>query len=150
MIKRCTLLDHSDWLPLRAALWPDSAQGNDRDKQTLLSAPERYLVLTFVEENGNTLGFAEASIRTDYVNGTNTSPVAFLEGLYVVPASRDQGIARQLVAGIQQWAEEMGCTELASDALLDNQGSHAMHEALGFTETERVVYFLKPLGALKA
>jgi aminoglycoside 6'-N-acetyltransferase I len=40
----------------------------------------------------------------------------------------------------------MGCTELASDALLDNQTSHAMHEALGFVETERVVYFLKPLG----
>jgi aminoglycoside 6'-N-acetyltransferase I len=40
----------------------------------------------------------------------------------------------------------MGCTELASDALLDNQASHAMHEALGFAETERVVYFLKPLG----
>jgi aminoglycoside 6'-N-acetyltransferase I len=35
--------------------------------------------------------------------------------------------------------------ELASDALLDNNGSHAMHEALGFTETERVVYFRKAL-----
>ncbi|MNH44722.1 Aminoglycoside N(6')-acetyltransferase type 1 [compost metagenome] len=75
--------------------------------------------------------------------------MAFLEGLYVRPASRSQGIARQLVAEIQQWAEEMGCTELASDALLNNQGSHAMHEALGFRETERVVYFLKPLGAIK-
>lgn len=72
--------------------------------------------------------------------------MAFLEGLYVQPASRGQGIARQLVAGVQQLAEEMDCTELASDALLDNQASHAMHEALGFAETERVVYFLKRLG----
>jgi aminoglycoside 6'-N-acetyltransferase I len=149
MIKRCTLLDHNGWLPLRVALWPDSAPDNDHDKRTILSAPERYLVLIFADENGNALGFAEASIRADYVNGTSSSPVAFLEGLYVRPASRCQGIARQLVVGIQQWAEEMGCTELASDALLDNQGSHAMHEALGFAETERVVYFLKPLGAIK-
>ena len=49
--------------------------------------------------------------------------------------------------GVQQWAKEMDCTELASDALLDNRASHAMHKALGFAETERVVYFLKSLGA---
>jgi aminoglycoside 6'-N-acetyltransferase I len=145
MIKRCTLPDHDGWLPLRTALWPDSAEDGDHDTQTILNAPERYLVLVFTDENGNSLGFAEASIRTDYVNGTHSSPVAFLEGLYVQPASRSQGIARQLVAGVQQWAEEMGCTELASDALLDNQASHAMHAALGFAETERVVYFLKRL-----
>ncbi|RON43455.1 aminoglycoside 6'-acetyltransferase [Pseudomonas frederiksbergensis] len=149
MIKRCTLLDHQGWLPLRADLWPDSASDNDHDKQTMLSTPERYLVMTFVNEEGDALGFAEASIRTDYVNGTHSTPVAFLEGLYVQPASRGQGIARRLVMGVQQWAEETGCTELASDALLDNQGSHAMHKALGFAETERVVYFLKPLVVIK-
>lgn len=150
MIKRCTLLDHNGWLPLRAALWPDSAPDNDHDTRTILSAPEHYLVLIFADENGNALGFAEASIRADYVNGTSSSPVAFLEWLYVRPASRGQSIARQLVVSVQQWAEEMGCTELASDALLDNQASHAMHEALGFAETERVVYFLKPLGVIRA
>ncbi|MCX2901396.1 aminoglycoside 6'-N-acetyltransferase [Pseudomonas mandelii] len=150
MIKRCTLLDHNGWIPLRIALWPDSASDNDDDAQTMLSAPERYLVLVFVKENGEAAGFAEASLRTDYVNGTNSSPVAFLEGLYVHPASRGAGIARQLVTGVQQWAEQMGCTELASDALLDNAGSHAMHKALGFAETERVVYFLKPLHTLRA
>lgn len=149
MIKRCTIDDHNGWLPLRVALWPNCASNNDHVEQTLLSAPERYLVLIFVNEHDNALGFAEASIRTDYVNGTRSSPVAFLEGLYVTPASRGQGIARKLVADVQKWAQAMGCTELASDALLDNQVSHAMHEALGFTETERVVYFLKPLGDIK-
>jgi aminoglycoside 6'-N-acetyltransferase I len=147
MIQRCTPLDHNGWLPLRAALWPDSGADSDHDKHSILSSPERYLVLVFSEENGNALGFAEASIRTDYVNGTDSSPVAFLEGLYVQPAKRGQGIARQLVAGVEQWAGEMGCTELASDALVENQVSHSMHEALGFEETERVVYFLKGLGA---
>ncbi|KAA0943889.1 MULTISPECIES: aminoglycoside 6'-N-acetyltransferase [unclassified Pseudomonas] len=149
MIRHCTLLDLTGWQALRVALWPgsDSEPGNEHEMHTLLSAPDRYLVLTFNDDSGNALGFAEASIRCDYVNGTSTSPVAFLEGLYVVPASRGNGVARQLVAAVEQWAREMGCTELASDALLDNQGSHAMHQSLGFAETERVVYFLKPLGA---
>lgn len=39
----------------------------------------------------------------------------------------------------------MGCGELASDAPLENAASHAMHHALGFVETERVVFFKKAL-----
>jgi aminoglycoside 6'-N-acetyltransferase I len=34
---------------------------------------------------------------------------------------------------------------LASDALIDNEVSQRAHAAMGFRETERVVYFVKPL-----
>jgi len=74
-----------------------------------------------------------------------TSPVAFVEGIYVTPDARGRGVARALIAGVTQWAKDQGVTELASDALLDNEASHAMHKALGFCETERVVYFRKGL-----
>jgi aminoglycoside 6'-N-acetyltransferase I len=49
------------------------------------------------------------------------------------------------VAAAGQWGRERGCSELASDALLDNEASHRFHHAAGFAETERVVYFRKPL-----
>lgn len=88
---------------------------------------------------------AELAIRTDYVNGADTSPVAFLEGIYVVPEARRSGIARELVAAAERWALSMGCTELACDARIENTSSHAMHAALGFVETERVVFFKKVL-----
>ena len=87
----------------------------------------------------------EASRRVDYVNGTRSSPVAFLEGLYVAPGSRGQGVARALVESVSLWAEREGCRELASDCLLDNSSAHAVHRALGFEETERVVYFRRTL-----
>ena len=90
-------------------------------------------------------GFAEAMLRRDYVNGCDSSPVLFLEGLYVDPAHRRQGVARALVDAIAGWGREQGYREFASDALLANAASHAVHAALGFTETERVVYFRKPL-----
>jgi len=106
MIKRFSLLARNGWLPLRNALWPSAAVDSDPDIQTLLSAPERYLILIFADDEGNAVGIAEASIRADYVNGTHSSPVAFLEGLYVQPDGRSQGIARELVAGVKQWAEE--------------------------------------------
>ncbi len=46
---------------------------------------------------------------------------------------------------MQVWAQAQGCNELASDAALDNLGSQQMHKALGFAETQRVVYFRKML-----
>ncbi len=49
------------------------------------------------------------------------------------------------MAAVAAWAKERGLTELASDALLDNSVSHAAHKAIGFEETERVVYFRKRL-----
>ena len=91
------------------------------------------------------MGFAEVSLRTDYVNVTSTSPVAFLEGLYVTPQARRMGVAAALVNRACEWGRARGCSEIASDTSLDNQASQLVHRALGFEETERVVYYRKAL-----
>ena len=49
--------------------------------------------------------------------------------------------AAALMAAGVEWARARGCTEFASDALLDNSLSHAAHKALGFVETCRIVCF---------
>jgi len=104
-----------------------------------------HYVRLAVTGSGTVVGFVEASKRVDYVNGTHSSPVAFIEGLYVVQSSRRQGVARVLVDSVVKWALAEGCTELASDSLLENTLAHAAHRALGFEETERVVYFRRAL-----
>jgi aminoglycoside 6'-N-acetyltransferase I len=63
-----------------------------------------------------------------------------------VPASRKHGVARALIGAVSAWARALGMTELGSDARLDNTASHAMHKALGFTETERIVAFRRLIG----
>ena len=117
-IELCESANHPGWLRLRQALWPDCAR-------------EQHL--------------AEASLRTDYVNGTESSPVGFLEGLYVVPQARRRGVAAALVASVCDWTRRAGCRELASDAVLENSISHVVHQALGFEETERAVFFRRKL-----
>jgi aminoglycoside 6'-N-acetyltransferase I len=59
---------------------------------------------------------------------------------------RRAGIAGCLVAAVERWARQRGCREFASDALIANEASHAVHRALGFEETERVVFFRKFIG----
>nr|WP_206434384.1 GNAT family N-acetyltransferase [Iodobacter ciconiae] len=81
------------------------------------------------DQSGRALGFIELAARGDYVNGTESSPVAFLEGIYVEPSARRRGIAGKLVAAAEQWAKEYGCKEFASDAAIDNIQSHAMHKS---------------------
>ena len=112
----------------------------------MLAAPDDTANFIARTDDGVAVGLAEASLRRDYVNGCKTSPVAFLEGIYVAPQHRRSGIAGQLVAAVEDWARAQGCTEFASDAALDNLQSHRMHAALGFEETQRVVYFRKLLG----
>ena len=146
MIERCATSGHRGWLELRRELWPDCADGEHlAEMAAFCREPERFAQFVAYDESGRPAGFAEAAIRRDYVNGTNASPVAFLEAIYVVPGARRRGVGRALVEHVERWARESGCNELASDALLDNRVSHAVHQALGFAETERVVFFRKDL-----
>jgi len=145
-IERCSSLDQPGWLDMRLALWADATADEHRAYMAIsLAQPERYLQLMMYDERRQPLGFIEGSIRSDYVNGTESSPVGFVEGVYVTPASRRKGVARQLYDAIGDWARARGCRELASDALIDNELSQRAHRALGFRETERVVYFTKVL-----
>lgn len=138
--------EHLDgWAALRHALWDELSVDEHRSEAAeQLSEPERLLNLIALD-GGKVVGFAEAALRHDYVNGCETSPVVFLEGIYVAEAARGQGIARRLCDAVAEWGRAQGCSEFASDALSDDLDSHAFHRAAGFAETERVVYFRREL-----
>lgn len=138
--------DEADWCAMRSALWPSGANGEHAAEiAELLVDAGTTINLIARDQDGQALGFAEAALRHDYVNGCKTSPVLFLEGIFVHPDARGQGVARRLVDAVAAWGRDQGCTEFASDAGIANTSSHAMHTALGFSETQRVVYFRKDL-----
>ena len=97
------------------------------------------------EEEGRPIGFAQCQLRHDYVEGTDSSPVGYLEGILVREEYRNQGHARALLERCQQWVREQGCTEFASDCELDNETSRRFHMKVGFEEANRVICFTKRL-----
>lgn len=142
--------DAGDWYSLRRALWPHASDDDHRTDIAKILGNDECAACFLARTNDEALaGFAEVTLRRDYVNGCATSPVGFLEGLYVAPAARRRGTARALVAAAEAWAASRGCSEFASDVLVENVESRKVHAALGFSETERVVYFHKLLAPRK-
>ncbi|GAC1040245.1 aminoglycoside 6'-N-acetyltransferase [Rhizobium sp. No.120] len=133
------------WARLRVELWPHSSLEHHHAELAQIRADENAAAFVAIDSAGHVVGFAEATLRHDYVNGCETSPVLFLEGIYMRPEDRRGGTARALCEAVAAWGRQAGCTEFASDALIDNLASHAFHAALGFVETRRVVYFRKLL-----
>ena len=89
------------------------------------------------------VGFANASLRHDYVEGTETSPVGYLEGIYVKEEYRKHNFAKELVKACENWAKNLGCKEFASDCELGNDTSLAFHLDIGFEEANRIICFKK-------
>lgn len=91
------------------------------------------------------VGFAQCGLRHDYVEGTDSSPVGYLEGIFVAEEYRKRGLAKNMLEACQQWAREQGCTEFASDCELVNEDSLKFHLRMGFEEANRIICFTKKL-----
>ena len=96
-------------------------------------------------EDGADVGFAQCGLRRDYVEGTHTSPVGYLEGVFVQEEYRGRGVATALLRACEAWAGEKGCAEFASDCGLDNAASAVFHLRAGFAEAGRIICFTKRL-----
>ena len=136
--------DHPEWLRMRRTLWdycPVDEQVREME-QILVSDTE---LVFFAERRDGTLsGFLEVALRSG-ADGCDSTPVGYIEGWYVDPDVRRQGIGRALVEAAESWARSKGCRQMASDAELWNEVSHRAHVALGYQETARLMLFRKDL-----
>ena len=98
-----------------------------------------------IKDGSDFVAFIQLSLRTDYVEGATTSPVVYIEGLYVKPEYRKSGIAKKLVELGENWGKEKGCTQYASDTEITNRQSIAFHKKVGFSEANRLVCFIKDI-----
>ena len=112
------------WIALRDRLWPEYAADHAGDVDEMLTKGTTWGFIA--EDPAGILGFAEVSVRA-YANGCEQRPVPFLEGIWVAPEVRRQGVGRALIAHIEGFLRTRGFSEICSDALIDNAASHAAH-----------------------
>lgn len=102
-------------------------------------------VIFIADEKGELVGFAQCQLRYDYVEGTDSSPVGYLEGIFVKEKYRNNGYAKLLLQECETWAISKGCSEFASDCELNNNNSFNFHLTAGFKEANRIICFTKKL-----
>lgn len=113
------------------------------DMEDILAQADAVFFLAY--DGAKAIGFAQCQLRCDYVEGTDSSPVGYLEGIYVADGYRKRGIARELLSACESWAKAKGCAEFASDCELDNSQSLQFHLNVGFAEANRIICFTKKL-----
>ena len=142
-IRKAAQADSMSLAMLASRMWEHDPTELEPEFAELTSSPEAACFLAF--DGDKAVGFAQCQLRHDYVEGCDTSPVGFLEGIYVDDSHRRSGVARTLLSACEDWARSVGCTEFASDCELDNHDSLAWHLKAGFEEVNRTIWFAKKL-----
>ena len=146
-VRAVTEGDLPEWTAMGLKLWPHyktKKRKLDLEFRRILAAP-RETAFFCEDKTGRPIGFINLSMRSDYVEGSSSSPVGYIEGVYVKPDYRRRGAAAKLVGAAKKWAKENGCKELGSDTELKNRDSQKFHRALGFKEAETIVHYIKKL-----
>ena len=144
MIKEAKKADSAVLAELALQLWPDhSLSGLRNEFEKLTDAEDSACFIKYAGEKP--VGFAQCQLRRDYVEGTETSPVGYLEGIFVLEEYRLRGYAKELLSSCEKWSKEKLCSEFASDCELENTDSLKFHIAAGFEEANRIICFKKKL-----
>jgi len=132
-----------EYLAMAQDLWNDYSQQELMDLHDAASE-DRQVTFLAVNQQGY-LGFIIVSIRQDYVEGATYAPTGYLEGIYVKPGYRKTGLARKLYDKGESWLVARGCTEIGSDTWTWNKASQAFHLAIGFSEEDILVHYIKKI-----
>lgn len=97
MIKRAVKEDADVLAALAIQMWTD----HDPDELTeefrkLIKEEDTACFLKYIDNKA--VAFAQCQLRYDYVEGTNSSPVGYLEGIFVKEAYRRKSCAAELLA----------------------------------------------------
>ena len=144
MIRKATVSDGEDIAKLAIQMWESHTVGELAEEFADLLANEKAAVFLCCMDD-IAVGFAQCQLRHDYVEGTDSSPVGYLEGVFVETQYRKRGFGKALVDACENWAKEQGCTEFASDCELENTQSLAFHLRSGFQEVNRVICFVRKI-----
>ena len=123
-------------------LWPHCNYKEEfEDFSRILTSPTET---SFLAKDGDLYaGFITLSLRSDYVEGATSSPVGYIEGIFVKPEFRKSGVGKLLVERGETWANAQGCKDYCSDAEIINHASIKFHNQVGFKEVNRVACFSK-------
>lgn len=103
-IKKAEVVDVSILAHLAIRMWQDSTISDlEHEFEQIINSNNAVVFMNFIDVNP--IGFAQCQLRTDYVEGTETSPVGYLEGIFILEEYRNKGYAKELLSACENWAK---------------------------------------------
>ncbi len=111
----------------------------DEPRQTaglslIIQNPSHAIIKVARNKNGDVIGMVSAQLVISSSQGTNS---AWIEDMVVNEQYRAQGIGKQLLSSVLEWAKEKGATRAQLLVDLDNEPAIAYYEHLGW-QTSRM------------
>ena len=144
-MKVVNITDHNkaEWLDMRRELYSGTIEYDFPDVEIeWILGSDHYECLVVVDDDHEIIGFMELSLR-NIVDGCVGGPVGYIEGLYLKPDQRGKGYGKHLVGEAASWFKDRGCTEMATDAEIQDTNAQEFYKRAGFKEMWHVVQFKK-------
>jgi GNAT superfamily N-acetyltransferase len=103
-----------------------------RGLERLLADPERACIMVARDKAGRAIAMASAQLVISTAEG---APSAWVEDVVVSDAYRGQGLGKQVLAALLDWARGQGATRAQLLADLDNTPALAFYDHLGWQGT---------------
>ena len=142
MVQKAIFNDRHILAEMAVQMW-DTHTINELEKDFEEKLKSENVVFFIKYADGVPVGFCQCGLRRDYVEGTKSTPVGYLEGIFVKEGYQNKGYAKDLLSACEKWARNKGCREFASDCELDNINSLNFHVSMGFDEVNRIICFRK-------
>jgi len=137
--RAATAFDLPVFVSLDKELFPYSPWSSSQYKEEFSSPTRHFVVATDAAQNiiGYAGVFAPGQAEADVLT------------VGVIPSHRGQGIARQLMSMITNWATEQGSIAMMLEVKVDNSDAIGLYESLGYSKLNvRKDYFGAGLDAL--
>lgn len=132
-----------DCFQMRMELFPSlDADFNKKELEIIIGSSIFQDFIGYI--NDEPAALLELSFR-NIVDECLSSPVGYIEGIYIKEKFRGKNYGKKMVEFAEEFFRTNGCTEMASDAEIENTASHKFHLSCGFQETYRIVQFKKNL-----
>ena len=117
---------------LACQLWPSHSR--EELHATLQDAISDGGAVLLALEGERPVGFAQCALRRDYVEGSSTSPVGYLEGIFVLPEHRRRGVASALIDEMISRAAALELAFLSLEVRASNSPAIALYRGKGFVD----------------